>query len=159
MALCTDYCLRNLEGTLCYLLDNETLRLHPDIFLPSEICDRLVNEYVSGLWRSCLFWEGAGSSGNGERSSLKRVMGKGKKCGRTHRAFFSPPHIGNKDLHYLQKEVSPGLLYSSFCGNHHFHIGKPRAKQSLLLLRTPISKGDFPFTSTESLHFSIKLEK
>ncbi|NXL08774.1 ZER1 protein, partial [Mesembrinibis cayennensis] len=46
MTLCTDYCLRNLEGTLCYLLDNETLRLHPDIFLPSEICDKLVNEYV-----------------------------------------------------------------------------------------------------------------
>ncbi|XP_060106949.1 protein zer-1 homolog [Heteronotia binoei] len=46
MTLCTDYCLHNLEGTLCYLLDNETLRLHPDIFLPSEICDRLVNEYV-----------------------------------------------------------------------------------------------------------------
>uniref|UniRef100_A0A8D0HF10 Protein zer-1 homolog n=1 Tax=Sphenodon punctatus TaxID=8508 RepID=A0A8D0HF10_SPHPU len=46
MALCTDYCLRNLEGTLCYLLDNETLRLHPDIFLPSEICDKLVNEYM-----------------------------------------------------------------------------------------------------------------
>uniref|UniRef100_A0A7M4FS40 Protein zer-1 homolog n=1 Tax=Crocodylus porosus TaxID=8502 RepID=A0A7M4FS40_CROPO len=46
MTLCTDYCLRNLEGTLCYLLDNKTLRLHPDIFLPSEICDKLVNEYV-----------------------------------------------------------------------------------------------------------------
>uniref|UniRef100_A0A8C8RT51 Protein zer-1 homolog n=1 Tax=Pelusios castaneus TaxID=367368 RepID=A0A8C8RT51_9SAUR len=46
MTLCTDYCLHNLEGTLCYLLDNETLRLHPDIFLPSEICDKLVNEYV-----------------------------------------------------------------------------------------------------------------
>ncbi|KAJ1133779.1 hypothetical protein NDU88_000255 [Pleurodeles waltl] len=46
MALCTEYCLRNLDGTLCYLLENETLRLHPDIFLPSEICDRLVNEYI-----------------------------------------------------------------------------------------------------------------
>ena len=44
MALCTDFCLRNLDGTLGYLLDKETLRLHPDIFLPSEICDRLVNE-------------------------------------------------------------------------------------------------------------------
>lgn len=82
MTLCTDYCLRNLEGTLCYLLDNETLRLHPDIFLPSEICDKLVNEYVSGLWRSCcLVWEEARSSGKGEYSSLKRVMGKGKKKG------------------------------------------------------------------------------
>lgn len=46
MTLCTEYCLRNLDGTLCYLLENETLRLHPDIFLPSEICDRLVNEYI-----------------------------------------------------------------------------------------------------------------
>lgn len=62
MALCTDYCLRNLEGTLCYLLDNETLRLHPDIFLPSEICDKLVNEYVSGLWRS---WLGKEPKGKG----------------------------------------------------------------------------------------------
>lgn len=44
MALCTDFCLRNLDGTLGYLLDKESLRLHPDIFLPSEICDRLVNE-------------------------------------------------------------------------------------------------------------------
>lgn len=44
MTLCTDFCLRNLDGTLGYLLDKETLRLHPDIFLPSEICDRLVNE-------------------------------------------------------------------------------------------------------------------
>ncbi|XP_030063763.1 protein zer-1 homolog isoform X1 [Microcaecilia unicolor] len=46
MTLCMDFCLRNLEETLCYLLDNETLRLHPDIFLPSEICDRLVKEYM-----------------------------------------------------------------------------------------------------------------
>lgn len=44
MALCTDFCLRNLDSTLGCLLDKETLRLHPDIFLPSEICDRLVNE-------------------------------------------------------------------------------------------------------------------
>ncbi|MBN3297604.1 ZER1 protein, partial [Amia calva] len=46
MALSTEYCLRNLQGTLCYLLDNKTLRLHPDIFLPSEICDKLVNAYM-----------------------------------------------------------------------------------------------------------------
>ncbi|KAM6431524.1 protein zer-1 homolog [Python bivittatus] len=46
MTLCIDYCLHNLEGTLFYLLDNETFRLHTDIFLPSEICDRLVNDYV-----------------------------------------------------------------------------------------------------------------
>ncbi|KAK6480972.1 protein zer-1-like protein [Huso huso] len=46
MTLSIEYCLRNLEGTLCYLLDNETLRLHPDVFLPSEICDKLVNAYM-----------------------------------------------------------------------------------------------------------------
>ncbi|XP_059850124.1 protein zer-1 homolog isoform X1 [Hemitrygon akajei] len=46
MTLCTKYCLWNLEGTLCYMQDNETLRLHPDIFLPSEICNRLVNMYM-----------------------------------------------------------------------------------------------------------------
>lgn len=44
MALCTDFCLRNLDGTLGCLLDKGTLRLRPGIFLPSEICDRLVNE-------------------------------------------------------------------------------------------------------------------
>uniref|UniRef100_A0A4X2L607 Zyg-11 related cell cycle regulator n=1 Tax=Vombatus ursinus TaxID=29139 RepID=A0A4X2L607_VOMUR len=55
MALCTDFCLRNLEGTLGYLLDNETLRLHPDVFLPSEICDRLVNEYVELVNADCNF--------------------------------------------------------------------------------------------------------
>ncbi|XP_069604144.1 protein zer-1 homolog [Ranitomeya imitator] len=46
MTISTDFCLRNLRGTLCYLLDNDILRLRPDIFLPSEICDRLVNEYI-----------------------------------------------------------------------------------------------------------------
>ncbi|XP_042193523.1 protein zer-1 homolog isoform X2 [Callorhinchus milii] len=46
MTVCTEYCLRNLESTLCYLQDNERLRLHPDVFLPSEICDRLVNMYM-----------------------------------------------------------------------------------------------------------------
>uniref|UniRef100_A0A803Y588 Protein zer-1 homolog n=1 Tax=Meleagris gallopavo TaxID=9103 RepID=A0A803Y588_MELGA len=55
MTLCTDFCLRNLEGTLCYLLDNETLRLHPDIFLPSEICDKLVNEYVELVKTDSIF--------------------------------------------------------------------------------------------------------
>lgn len=79
MTLCTDFCLRNLEGTLCYLLDNETLRLHPDIFLPSEICDKLVNEYVSGLWGSgCLVWKGAGRLGEGgpwfSKKKKKKVM-------------------------------------------------------------------------------------
>ncbi|XP_052038014.1 protein zer-1 homolog isoform X3 [Apodemus sylvaticus] len=55
MALCTDFCLRNLDGTLGYLLDKETLRLHPDIFLPSEICDQLVNEYVDLVSAACTF--------------------------------------------------------------------------------------------------------
>ncbi|KAM4665072.1 protein zer-1 homolog isoform 1-T3 [Discoglossus pictus] len=55
MTICTDFCLRNLKGTLCYLLDNETLRLHPDIFLPSEICDRLVNEYIELVNADCSF--------------------------------------------------------------------------------------------------------
>uniref|UniRef100_A0A8C4LJG5 Protein zer-1 homolog n=1 Tax=Equus asinus asinus TaxID=83772 RepID=A0A8C4LJG5_EQUAS len=55
MALCTDFCLHNLEGTLGYLLDKETLRLHPDVFLPSEICDRLVNEYVELVNAACNF--------------------------------------------------------------------------------------------------------
>uniref|UniRef100_A0A8C9PJN0 Protein zer-1 homolog n=1 Tax=Spermophilus dauricus TaxID=99837 RepID=A0A8C9PJN0_SPEDA len=55
MTLCTDFCLRNLDGTLGYLLDKETLRLHPDIFLPSEICDRLVNEYVELVNTACTF--------------------------------------------------------------------------------------------------------
>uniref|UniRef100_A0A8I3Q9H3 Protein zer-1 homolog n=2 Tax=Canis lupus familiaris TaxID=9615 RepID=A0A8I3Q9H3_CANLF len=55
MALCTDFCLRNLDGTLGYLLEKETLRLHPDIFLPSEICDRLVNEYVELVNAACNF--------------------------------------------------------------------------------------------------------
>ncbi|XP_043914059.1 protein zer-1 homolog [Protopterus annectens] len=45
MGLCTEYCLRNLKSTLCYLLDTNILHLHP-IFLPSEICDTLVNTYV-----------------------------------------------------------------------------------------------------------------
>ncbi|KAM3825527.1 protein zer-1 homolog isoform 1-T2 [Vipera latastei] len=55
MTLCIDYCLHNLEGTLCYLLDNETFRLHTDIFLPSEICDRLVNDYVDLVNADTLF--------------------------------------------------------------------------------------------------------
>lgn len=97
MTLCTDYCLRNLEGTLCYLLDNETLQLHPDIFLPSEICDKLVNEYVSGL-----LWEGAGSSEE-EYSSPERIR---------RAAFFQLIVLANKGLCELQREVLPFLLLS-----------------------------------------------
>lgn len=43
MGLCTTYCLRNLRRTMCYLGDRNKLTLRPDIFLPSEICDKLVN--------------------------------------------------------------------------------------------------------------------
>ncbi|XP_063066310.1 protein zer-1 homolog [Engraulis encrasicolus] len=46
MGLCTTYCLRNLRRTMCYLGDRNKLTLRPDIFLPSEICDKLVNAYV-----------------------------------------------------------------------------------------------------------------
>lgn len=88
MTLCTDYCLRNLEGTLCYLLDNETLRLHPDIFLPSEICDKLVNEYVSGL-----VWEELGAQRRGS-IVLQLII------------------LADKGLHELQEEVFPFVLLS-----------------------------------------------
>lgn len=43
MALCTAFCLRNLRRTMCYLGDRNKLTLRPDVFLPSEICDKLVN--------------------------------------------------------------------------------------------------------------------
>uniref|UniRef100_A0AAY4CRP1 Protein zer-1 homolog n=1 Tax=Denticeps clupeoides TaxID=299321 RepID=A0AAY4CRP1_9TELE len=46
MALCTDFCLRNLRRTMCYLGDRNKLTLRPDVFLPSEICDKLVNAYM-----------------------------------------------------------------------------------------------------------------
>ncbi|KAJ8285759.1 hypothetical protein GJAV_G00030610 [Gymnothorax javanicus] len=46
MALSTVYCLRNLRRTMCCLGDKNRLRLNPDIFLPSEICDKLVSAYV-----------------------------------------------------------------------------------------------------------------
>ncbi|RXN07919.1 zer-1-like protein [Labeo rohita] len=47
MSLCTVFCLKNLRRTMCYS-DGERNRLHlrPDVFLPSEICDRLVNVYM-----------------------------------------------------------------------------------------------------------------
>lgn len=36
---------------MCYTAERDRLRLRPDVFLPSEICDKLVNVYVhkSGL--------------------------------------------------------------------------------------------------------------
>lgn len=46
MALSTAFCLRNLRRTMCYLGERNKLCLCSDIFLPSEICDKLVNTYV-----------------------------------------------------------------------------------------------------------------
>lgn len=46
MSLCTEFCLRNLRRTMCYSGERNRLSLRPDVFLPSEICDRLVNAYM-----------------------------------------------------------------------------------------------------------------
>ncbi|XP_062339972.1 protein zer-1 homolog [Osmerus eperlanus] len=46
MALSTAYCLRNLKRTMCYQGDGAKLCLRSDVFLPSEICDKLVNTYM-----------------------------------------------------------------------------------------------------------------
>lgn len=46
MTLSTIFCLRNLRKTVCYQGFGNKLCLRPDIFLPSEICDKLVNKYV-----------------------------------------------------------------------------------------------------------------
>uniref|UniRef100_A0A8C7IYH2 Protein zer-1 homolog n=1 Tax=Oncorhynchus kisutch TaxID=8019 RepID=A0A8C7IYH2_ONCKI len=46
MALSTAFCLRNLRRTMCYLGDGNKLCLRSDVFLPSEICDKLVNTYM-----------------------------------------------------------------------------------------------------------------
>uniref|UniRef100_A0A1A8G5L0 Protein zer-1 homolog n=1 Tax=Nothobranchius korthausae TaxID=1143690 RepID=A0A1A8G5L0_9TELE len=46
MALATVFCLRNLRKTMCYQGLRNRLLLRSDIFLPSEICDKLVNTYV-----------------------------------------------------------------------------------------------------------------
>ncbi|XP_066502049.1 protein zer-1 homolog [Hoplias malabaricus] len=46
MALCTVFCLKNLRRTMCYTGDRNKLCLRPDVFLPSEICDKLVNVYM-----------------------------------------------------------------------------------------------------------------
>ncbi|KAK7142980.1 hypothetical protein R3I93_014206 [Phoxinus phoxinus] len=45
MTLVTVFCLKNLRRTMCYS-DQNRLRLRPDVFLPSEICDRLVHAYM-----------------------------------------------------------------------------------------------------------------
>ncbi|KAM9450397.1 protein zer-1 homolog [Clarias gariepinus] len=46
MSLCTVFCLKNLRRTMCYTGEKNKLCLRPDIFLPSEICDKLVNVYM-----------------------------------------------------------------------------------------------------------------
>ncbi|XP_037401610.1 protein zer-1 homolog [Pygocentrus nattereri] len=46
MALCTVFCLKNLRRTMCYTGVRNRLYLRPDVFLPSEICDKLVNVYM-----------------------------------------------------------------------------------------------------------------
>ncbi|MCJ8741248.1 hypothetical protein PDJAM_G00068570 [Pangasius djambal] len=46
MSLCTVFCLKNLRRTMCYTGERNKLCLRPDVFLPSEICDKLVNVYM-----------------------------------------------------------------------------------------------------------------
>lgn len=47
MALTTIFCLRNLRTTMCYQGFQNRLALRSDVFLPSEICDKLVSTYVA----------------------------------------------------------------------------------------------------------------
>lgn len=54
MTLATVFCLRNLRKTICYQGLRNKLSLCSDIFLPSEICDKLVNTYVTGYISSFL---------------------------------------------------------------------------------------------------------
>ncbi|XP_067278738.1 protein zer-1 homolog [Pseudorasbora parva] len=46
MSLCTVFCLKNLRRTMCCSGERSQLSLRPDVFLPSEICDRLLNTYM-----------------------------------------------------------------------------------------------------------------
>lgn len=48
MTLATVFCLRNLRKTMCYQGFRNKLCLRSDVFLPSEICDKLVTAYVPG---------------------------------------------------------------------------------------------------------------
>lgn len=43
MTLTTIFCLRNLRKTMCCQGFRNKLSLRSDIFLPSEICDKLVS--------------------------------------------------------------------------------------------------------------------
>lgn len=47
MTLTTVFCLRNLRKTMCCQGFRNRLSLRSDIFLPSEICDKLVSTYVT----------------------------------------------------------------------------------------------------------------
>lgn len=53
MTLATVFCLRNLRKTMCYQGLRNRLCLRSDIFLPSEICDKLVNTCVTGDANLC----------------------------------------------------------------------------------------------------------
>uniref|UniRef100_A0A8C9VSP3 Protein zer-1 homolog n=1 Tax=Scleropages formosus TaxID=113540 RepID=A0A8C9VSP3_SCLFO len=46
--ICTARCLRNLGGTMCRTSAEGSLSLSGGVFLPSEICDRLLNTWVLG---------------------------------------------------------------------------------------------------------------
>lgn len=55
MTLATIFCLRNLRKTMCYQGLRNKLCLRSDIFLPSEICDKLVNTYITyTIYNWCL---------------------------------------------------------------------------------------------------------
>ena len=55
MTLATVFCLKNLRKTMCYQGFRNKLCLRSDIFLPSEICDKLVNTYVTASSTSVSF--------------------------------------------------------------------------------------------------------
>uniref|UniRef100_A0A8B9KJ12 Protein zer-1 homolog n=1 Tax=Astyanax mexicanus TaxID=7994 RepID=A0A8B9KJ12_ASTMX len=55
MSLCTVFCLKNLRRTMCYTGERNKLCLRPDVFLPSEICDKLVNVYMDLVYTDSNF--------------------------------------------------------------------------------------------------------
>lgn len=59
MSLTTVFCLRNLRRTMCCQGSRNKLSLRPDVFLPSEICDKLLGTYVSA-GGSPPWWRGEG---------------------------------------------------------------------------------------------------
>lgn len=73
MSLCTVFCLKNLRRTMCYMAERNKLCLRPDVFLPSEICDKLVNVYVATLYYYCYYSVlelGCTSGSEGVRSEM-----------------------------------------------------------------------------------------